>query len=112
MNILSLYNKSFLEANEAIKRDASKLNGTDKNNSDRELLNDLSFKDLVNREIEKVNNQQIKADNMAQDFISGQAEDLHAVLIATEEARLTLELAVQIRNKCIDAYKEINNMQL
>ena len=42
----------------------------------------------------------------------GEVDDLHSVMIATEEARISLELAVQVRNKCIEAYKEINNMQL
>lgn len=71
-----------------------------------------SFKDIVNRELQKVNEKQIEADKLTQDFITGDIEDLHRVLIATEEARLSLELAVQVRNKCIEGFKEINNMQL
>ena len=74
--------------------------------------NDFSFKDMINNEIEKLNNKQVEADNMTQGFISGQVDDLHTVMIATEEARLSLELAVQLRNKVVEAYKEINNMQL
>lgn len=62
--------------------------------------------------MDKLNNRQIYADKKIQEFISGQSEDLHSVMIATEEARLSLELAVQVRNKCIEAIKEINNMQL
>jgi flagellar hook-basal body complex protein FliE len=75
----------------------------------------LSFKDIINNEIDKVNNKQIQADELIQDFIRGDAkslEDLHTVMIATEEARIALELAVQVRNKIVEAYKEINNMQL
>lgn len=72
----------------------------------------LSFKDIISKEIEKVNQSQIKADQLTQGFISGEIEDLHTVLIATEEARLSLELAVQVRNKCVEAFREINNMQL
>jgi flagellar hook-basal body complex protein FliE len=49
---------------------------------------------------------------LTRDFIAGEVDDLHTVMIATEEARLSLELAVQVRNKCIEAYKEISNMQL
>ena len=74
--------------------------------------NDFSFKDMINNEIEKLNNKQVEADKMTQGFISGQVDDLHTVMIATEEARLSLELAVQLRNKVVEAYKEINNMQL
>ncbi|EYE88826.1 hypothetical protein Q428_06015 [Fervidicella metallireducens AeB] len=33
-------------------------------------------------------------------------------MISTEEARLALELAVQIRNKIVDAYQEISRMQI
>lgn len=71
-----------------------------------------TFKDLINDQLEKLNNSQLRADQMAQDFISGEVDDLHAVMIATEEARLSLDLALQIRNKVVEAYKEINNMQL
>jgi flagellar hook-basal body complex protein FliE len=74
--------------------------------------NKNSFKDIINNEIEKLNNSQIKADKLTEDLISGQVDDLHSVLIATEEARISLELAVQVRNKVIEAYKELNNMQL
>lgn len=106
MNILSVYNKIFTETNKV------------QNNSDIKTTTNIpgegasSFKNIINNEIEKLNNQQIKADQLTQGFISGQVEDLHTVLIATEEARLSLELAVQVRNKCVEAYKEINNMQL
>ncbi len=70
------------------------------------------FKDIINDQLSKLNDSQIRADQMAQDFISGEVEDLHAVMIATEEARLSLDLALQVRNKIVEAYKEINNMQL
>lgn len=73
---------------------------------------DFSFKEVMNNEIEKLNNKQIQADEMIQGFIRGDIEDLHTVMIATEEARLALELAVQVRNKLVESYKEINNMQL
>lgn len=86
------------------------LAGLNKQNASSE--DEFSFKDMINNEIEKLNNKQIEADEMTQGFISGQVDDLHTVMIATEEARISLELAVQLRNKVVEAYKEINNMQL
>lgn len=74
--------------------------------------NKISFGEVINSEIEKLNTKQLEADKLTQDLISGQTDDLHTVMIATEEARISLELAVQIRNKVVEAYKEINNMQL
>ncbi|TJX66274.1 flagellar hook-basal body complex protein FliE [Soehngenia saccharolytica] len=72
----------------------------------------VDFKDIMNEQLEKLNNKQVEADNYINDLISGENVDLHQVMIATEEARLSLELAVQIRNKVVEAYKELNNMQL
>lgn len=112
MNIFSLYNNYF-KTNENYLNELSKAIKVDKTvettDSDKEIAN---FKDYINLEMEKLNNQQIKADNLVEGFIRGEVEDIHTVMIAAEEARLSLELAVQIRNKCIEAYKEINNMQL
>ena len=73
----------------------------------------MNISSLGNKnQMNKVNDMQIKADDMTDKFIAGEIDDLHSVMIATEEARLSLELAVQIRNRCVEAYKEINNMQL
>lgn len=71
-----------------------------------------SFKNIISGQIDKLNNSQLKADEMTQALIKGEVDDLHAVMIATEEARLSLDLAIQVRNKVVEAYKEINNMQL
>ena len=71
-----------------------------------------SFKNIIQTEMQRLNDIQVHADNMNASLIAGNADDLHDVLIATEEARLSLELAVQVRNKFVEAYKEINNMQL
>lgn len=110
MNITSLYNRLLsennLKANEV-------LNNLHIVKEETTTVGDRnSFKDIINNEIEKLNNSQVKADKLTQDLISGQVDDLHTVLIATEEARISLELAVQVRNKVIEAYKELNNMQL
>jgi flagellar hook-basal body complex protein FliE len=71
-----------------------------------------SFEGLLSSQIEKLNGVQVQADNMIADFAAGNTDDLHQVMIAAEEASMSMELAVQIRNKIVDAYKELNNMQL
>ena len=45
-------------------------------------------------------------------FATGQATDLHDVMIKTEQANLTFQLGVQVRNKLVDAYQEIMRMQM
>lgn len=71
-----------------------------------------SFGDMISTQIEKLNGMQAQSDALVQDFAAGGTEDLHQVMIAAEEARLSMELAVQVRNKVIEAYKELNNMPL
>ena len=82
------------------------------NDTQTNANNDIDFKEIISDEINKVNDMQVYADKMTEGFISGEIDDLHTVMIATEEARLSFELAVQIRNKLVESYKEINNMQL
>ncbi|NLU36672.1 MAG: flagellar hook-basal body complex protein FliE [Clostridiales bacterium] len=66
------------------------------------------LKDALNR----VNELQVRADEANRQLVTGEAEDIHSVLLAAEEARLALELTVQVRNKLLDAYQELNRMQL
>lgn len=82
-------------------------------NINKNIKNDKdSFGEILKNNLNKVNELQIKADVETQNLITGQATDLHSVLIATEEAKLALETTVQIRNKVIEAYQEINRMQI
>lgn len=80
-----------------------------KNTTTQENIN---FGDILKRELDKVNDSQINAENATMDLLTGKTTDIHQVMIATEEARLSLELAVQIRNKLVDAYQEISRMQI
>ena len=78
----------------------------------KEEKSGLSFNEVMKEQITKLNETQVKAEEMTEAFIKGEVEDLHEVMIATEEARISLDLALQVRNRVVEAYKEINNMQL
>lgn len=71
-----------------------------------------SFENVLSSKISELNDKQVQADNLIQDFAAGNVDDLHKVMIASQEAMLSMEMAVQIRNKAVEAYKELNNMQL
>jgi len=71
-----------------------------------------NFGELLTSQVEKLNTTQLSADQMVSDFAAGKTDDLHNVMIGVEEARLSMELAVQVRNKIIEAYKELTQMQL
>lgn len=71
-----------------------------------------SFGDILNNAIKEVNNAQVRADETAQNFLVGDIQDIHQVTIAMEEAKLMMHLAVEVRNKVIEAYQEISRMQV
>ncbi|MCM3511868.1 MULTISPECIES: flagellar hook-basal body complex protein FliE [Carnobacterium] len=82
------------------------------NNQTSEETNGLSsFSGMLENVMSSLNEQQVSADQGVQDLISGNTDNLHNVMIQTSEAQLSLELALQLRNKGLEAYNEIKNMQ-
>lgn len=71
-----------------------------------------SFISMLKDKLDEVNNNQIAADNATESFVKGDSTDIHQVMLQGEEAKLSLELAVQVRNKLVEAYQELNRMQL
>lgn len=71
-----------------------------------------SFGDILAGAINKVNEAQLKADDLTRQFLVGEVQDIHQVTIAMQEARLTMQLALEVRNKIVEAYQEIARMQV
>ena len=53
-----------------------------------------------------------KADSSTLKLASGQPVDIHEVMLNTEQASLGFSLALQVRNKLVDAYSEIMRMSV
>ena len=73
---------------------------------------EVSFIDMLKEKLDGINDKQLQAENMTEMLVKGEDVDIHDVMLSTEEAKMSLELAVQIRNKIVEAYQEINRMQL
>lgn len=71
-----------------------------------------NFSEFLKEKLDDVNERQINAENSTEAFLRGDNVELHDVMISAEEAKMSLEMAVQIRNKLVEAYQEINRMQL
>jgi flagellar hook-basal body complex protein FliE len=52
------------------------------------------------------------AGNTVQKFLTGENEELHTTVLATQRAEMAFELGLQVRNKVVSAYQEIMRMQL
>lgn len=71
-----------------------------------------SFKDLLKKAVGDLNASQIGANDAIQNLAIGGEDNLHDVVIAMEKANMSLQYAIQIRNKVLEAYQSIIQMQL
>lgn len=62
--------------------------------------------------LEGLAKQQQAADAQSQALALGKTTDIAGVAMEVERANLTMQLAVQVRNKTVDAYHEIFRMQI
>ncbi|KRN30751.1 flagellar hook-basal body complex protein FliE [Liquorilactobacillus mali] len=70
-----------------------------------------SFSDYLTTALSSVSQNMSNMDQSSASMVSGNNSNLGDVMIKMTEAQLSLETAVQVRNKCIDAYNDIANMQ-
>ena len=45
-------------------------------------------------------------------LLTGETDDLHTPVIESQKAELALNLAIQVRNKVVEAYNEVMRMQV
>ena len=70
------------------------------------------FQNVLSSAIDSLQSLQHNAATSVQQFLTGQNEELHTTVLATQKAELAFELGLQVRNKVVDAYQEIMKMQM
>jgi flagellar hook-basal body complex protein FliE len=71
-----------------------------------------TFRDVLSSAIQTVEGAGNNASASVERFLSGEGEELHTTVIATQKAELSFELFMQARNKVVSAYQEIMRMQM
>jgi flagellar hook-basal body complex protein FliE len=71
-----------------------------------------SFTELLGKMVSATNNLQSEAAQAQQLAATGEAADLHQVMISVEEAGIAMDLLLEIRNKLIDAYQTLVRMPM
>jgi flagellar hook-basal body complex protein FliE len=72
----------------------------------------LSFQEMLSKGIESTNTKIAEADKMVIAFTLDNDVPAHKVTFALEEARLSLEMMIQVRNRLVEGYQQIMNMQV
>jgi flagellar hook-basal body complex protein FliE len=71
-----------------------------------------AFQSVLNDAISKVESFQQNAQSSVDRFLSGEGEELHHVAIASQQAELSFQLFMQVRNKITAAYQQVMQMQV
>lgn len=71
------------------------------------------FAQILKNSIDKVNDTQQQADQMATKLAAGDtSQNLHEVMIALQTASVSFQEMVQVRNKLVTAYQDVMNIQV
>ncbi len=70
------------------------------------------FSDLLVNQVENVNTMQNNADGMVHSMLTGGDVNEAEVLTAVQKADLAFRMLLQVRNKLIEAYREIQQIQV
>jgi flagellar hook-basal body complex protein FliE len=71
-----------------------------------------SFKDFLMRSIQEVNSMQQQADRAVEALSTGEEVNPAEVLTAVQKADIAFRLMMQVRNKIVQAYQEVQNIRV
>lgn len=72
---------------------------------------ETSFADTLNSSLGKVNDLQSEKNGMIKDFASGKSQNVHELMIAMQKASVAMRMTSAVRNKVLEAYKELSRIQ-
>ena len=71
-----------------------------------------AFADALKQSLNDVNEMQVAGEKAMSDLATGQVKDLHQAALAIDKAEISMKLMLEVRNKALNAYKEISRTQL
>ncbi|MDQ7031534.1 MAG: flagellar hook-basal body complex protein FliE [Desulfonauticus sp.] len=69
-----------------------------------------SFTDTLKKSLKKVNDLQEQKESMIKSFAAGENQNIHELMIALQKANIAMQMTAAVRNKVLDAYKEIMHL--
>ena len=73
---------------------------------------DTSFSDIMKNSINELDSYQSKSDKSIESFIKGEETEIHNVMLAMEEAKMSMQFAIEVRNRLLEVYQEFNKIQI
>ena len=79
---------------------------------DKQAASDADFTGFLADALMQTQKAQLEADRAMEKLATGEARSIHEVMVAMEEADISMRMVVQMRNKIVEAYQEIMRMQV
>ena len=70
------------------------------------------FLDALEKSMGEANQSQLDADQSIKEIVAGKGKNIHETMLQIQKAELNLKTMMQVRNKILEAYKEIMRMQV
>ncbi|WP_168198284.1 flagellar hook-basal body complex protein FliE [Crassaminicella thermophila] len=70
------------------------------------------FSTFLKDAIKKVNEYELDSQRLNMLSALGQIDNIHEVMIAAEKSEIALQFTIEVKNKVLDAYKEIMRLQV
>lgn len=71
-----------------------------------------NFVELTQNMVLNVNDSVAGAEHALRAYAAGEQMPTHELMMSMEQAKLSLQIAVEVRNKVVDAYQEMMRMQI
>lgn len=75
-------------------------------------LGNGSFASMLTQGLQSMQTKVAHADEMVKQFALDDSIPVHQVTFALEEAKLAVEMAMQVRSRMLEGYRDLMNMQL
>jgi flagellar hook-basal body complex protein FliE len=82
------------------------------NGSSAKKVGGPGFGETLGGLVQNVDSIQKNAHEATRRLLTGEIEDVHQVMVAMEEAQTSFHLMMEVRNKIVDAYREVMRMQV
>jgi flagellar hook-basal body complex protein FliE len=69
-----------------------------------------AFSSILQQTVQNVSHLQNEADTSINQFLSGENDDPHTMMLSVQRSSLAFDMFVQVRNKVVSAYQEVMKM--
>jgi len=81
-------------------------------NNNQNQKSNVDFGELLKKEIDSTNKMMNESEKAAADIASGNVKDLAKASITIQKAEMQMKMVLEVRNKAINAYKELLKTQI